>query len=112
MSTTCLNCHDSNEGGDNWAAVTIDNEKYLQHARDNGDQDLPRGMMDKAETELYGAPFSSTDGSDGVCVGCHNDRSGNVNNCSTRWKEHLTEGYVAQSAWETVAELLGGTCGW
>jgi hypothetical protein len=71
-------------------------------------------MMDKAETELYGAPFGSADGSTGVCLSCHGDESDEVNECDDEWKLHLTEGRVAQSTWETVtaARTGGGTCGW
>ena len=71
--------------------------------------------MDKAETELFGAPFSSTDGTDGVCLGCHDDKSGDLmctGEKGTEWKLHLTEGRVAQSTWETVAKATGNTCGW
>jgi hypothetical protein len=70
-------------------------------------------MMDKAETELYGAPFSSTDGSDGACLGCHGNEANGVNCNDTEWKLHLSEGRVAVSTWETVSLVrTGSTCGW
>jgi hypothetical protein len=119
LTSTCLNCHGVQ--GTNWSDVAIDNEAYMEHASSGNNKDLPRSMMDKAETELYGAVFSSTDGSDGACQGCHGDESGNVNCGSTEWKQHLTEGRVAQSTWEHVTDTLLGdgdpntppeTCGW
>ena len=109
LTSTCLNCHGVQ--GNNWGDVDIGNEKYMDHAESGNSKDLPRSMMDKAETELYGAVFSSTDGSDGACLGCHGNRANNIS-CNNAWKEHLTEGRVAQSTWETVAEATGNTCGW
>ena len=111
LTTTCLNCHGVQ--GNNWDDVVVDNEKYTEHAASGESKDLPRSMMDKAETELYGAVFSSTDGSDGACLGCHGDESSNVSCNDTEWKEHLTEGRVAESTWETVSiAQTGSTCGW
>jgi hypothetical protein len=117
LTTTCLNCH--NDRSDE---VAIDNGSYLDHAMSGSNQDLPRGMMDKAETELFGAPFSSTDGSDGVCLGCHGneveEQPNDVSSCDNVWKLHLTEGRVAQSTWEIVTDAQvnpgtpGDTCGW
>ena len=51
-----------------------------------------------------------------VCRGCHGDESDEVQ-CSgsdgRRWKQHLTEGRVAESTWETVSVAqTGSTCGW
>jgi len=115
LTSTCLNCHGVQ--GNNWSDVAVDNESYMEHASSNN-KDLPRSMMDKAETELYGAVFGTTDGSDGACQGCHGDEvedpDNGVSNCSDEWKRHLTEGRVAQSTWETATSVqtAGGTCGW
>jgi hypothetical protein len=111
LTTTCLNCHKVQ--GDNWNDVDISNEEYLEHAMAGPKQDLPRSMMDKAETELFGAPFSSTDGSDGVCLGCHRNEANSVSCNDREWKLHLSEGRVAESTWETVSlARTGSTCGW
>jgi hypothetical protein len=109
LTSTCLNCHGVQ--GNGWSEVNDRESSYTNHAWQRG---VPRSMMDKAETELYGAPFSSPDGSTGVCLSCHGNESNEVSDCSTEWKLHLTQGRVAQSTWETVtaAQTGGGTCGW
>ncbi len=85
----------------------------MEHAESGNNKDLPRSMMDKAEIELYGAVFGTTDGSDGACQGCHGDESNNVSCGDTEWKLHLTEGRVAESTWETASVAqTGSTCGW
>jgi hypothetical protein len=111
LTSTCLNCHDVQ--GTDWSDVQLDNEDYMEHASSSSNKDIPRSMMDKAETELYGAPFSSTDGSDGACLGCHGNEANGVNCNDTEWKLHLSEGRVAVSTWETVSLVrTGSTCGW
>ena len=121
LNSTCQNCHGVNGEDDrnlnstpaDWDEVRDDHGSYLVHAMDDEDKDLPRGMMDKAEIEVSGAVFSSTDGSDGVCLGCHGDESDEVSCGDTEWKQHLTEGRVAESTWETVSVAqTGSTCGW
>jgi hypothetical protein len=48
-----------------------------------------------------------------VCLQCHNDRTNKLNCGSTRWKNHLIEGRVAESVWEHVSTAVAGsTCGW
>jgi hypothetical protein len=60
-----------------------------------------------------GAVFDSTDGSDGVCLGCHADESTNVACSNQKWMQHLTKGRVSESVWETVSEAqTGSLCGW
>jgi hypothetical protein len=111
LDSTCQNCHGVQ--GDNWSDVNVNNESYMEHASSGSNKDLPRSMMDKAETELYGAPFGTTDGSDGACQGCHGDESNNVSCADNEWKLHLTEGRVAESTWETASVAqTGTTCGW
>jgi mono/diheme cytochrome c family protein len=113
LTSTCLNCHGVKGNNPAWKKVRQDNEDYMEHASSDIEKDLPRSMMDKAETELYGAPFSTTDGSDGACQGCHGDDSDNVSCSDTEWKLHLTEGRVAESTWETASiAQTGSTCGW
>jgi hypothetical protein len=125
LNTTCQNCHGVNGYGGpgfnpnsvpgDWTLVAIPgsaSEDYLGHAN-NGR--TSRQMMDKAETLVNGAPFGSTNGSDGVCVGCHVDftSGGTSLSCSTGWKQHLTQGRVSQSVWEHVSETTAGSlCGW
>ena len=108
LDTTCQNCHGVQ--GTNWSEVNIDNGTYMEHASRNN----PRGsrqMMDKAEIELTGAVFTSTDGSDGACLGCHGDESGNVSCTNGEWLNHLTEGRVAAEAFEHASTAqTGGTC--
>ncbi len=111
LTSTCLNCHGVQ--GNNWDEVNVNNEKYMDHAESGNNKDLPRSMMDKAETELYGAVFGTTDGSDGACQGCHDDKAGDVSCNDTEWLEHLTLGRVAESTWETASVAqTGSTCGW
>ncbi len=54
-----------------------------------------------------------------VCEGCHGDRSDEVSCNDREWKEHLSEGRVADKVWEHVSVLLtdqpaqdGTICGW
>ena len=75
--------------------------------------------MDKAEMLVTnGSVFGSTDGSDGVCLGCHGDESDelNTNGCNVdggTWMRHLTQGRVSESVWEQVSLAQTGTrCGW
>jgi len=111
LTSTCLNCHGVQ--GNNWSDVAIDNESYMNHAESGNNKDLPRSMMDKAEIELYGAVFGTTDGSDGACQGCHGNEANNVSCNDNEWKLHLTEGRVAESTWETASVAqTGSTCGW
>jgi mono/diheme cytochrome c family protein len=118
LNTTCQNCHgvngsssdpDTNSVPADWTAVADNDSTYLQHA----DIGLTsRQMMDKAETLVNGSVYGSTDGSDGVCLGCHVNRSTDVA-CNAGWREHLTQGRVAESVWEQVSiTRTGGTCGW
>ena len=44
---------------------------------------------------------------------CHSDNWNDVSCNSTKWKEHLPKGRVAQSVWEYVSQTkTGSTCGW
>jgi len=116
LTSTCLNCHGVQ--GNNWSEVNPRESSYTEHAW-KSEKDIPRSMMDKAETELYGAPFTSADGSTGVCLSCHGNavedqQNNGVKSCTNEWKLHLTQGRVAQSTWEHVTDVQtgGGTCGW
>ncbi len=112
LTSTCLNCHGVQ--GNNWSDVDPSTTSLHGSRCVRAITRTCRAvMMDKAETELYGAVFSSADGSDGVCLGCHGDESDEVSCGDTEWKLHLTEGRVAESTWETVSVAqTGSTCGW
>jgi hypothetical protein len=124
LNTTCQNCHGPNGvfGPKNpnsvpadWPKVASHTAAFLQHA-DNGY--TSRLMMDNAETLVNGAPYGTTDGSDGVCSGCHSDPTDSGAwptsvTCSTAFKEHLVNGRATEAAWETAATAqTGTTCGW
>jgi mono/diheme cytochrome c family protein len=119
LNTTCQNCHAVNGafGAKNpnsvpadWAAIASHETPFLQHA-DNGW--TSRLMMDEAESLVLGTPYSTTDGSDGVCTGCHADYSASVSCSSTAWKEHLVNGRATEAAWEAASMAqTGSTCGW
>ena len=124
LNTTCQNCHgvngvygpkNPNSTPAQWTKVAVPGTPsllYLGHAY-NGR--TSRQMMDKAETLVAGNVLGTSDGSDGVCVGCHANYSGSsgLANCSAVWKQHLTQGRVAESVWEDVSLLKSGTrCGW
>jgi hypothetical protein len=78
-------------------------------------------MMDKAEILVSGEVFGTTDGSDGVCVACHEDNKEYTTELHEEgcdlddglWRQHLTQGRVAESVWEKVSLAQTGTrCGW
>jgi len=108
LDTTCQNCHGVQ--GTNWSQVNVNNGTYMNHAA-RGNPRGSRNMMDKAEIELTGAVFSSTDGSDGACLGCHGDDSNNVSCTNGQWLDHMTLGRVAASTFEHVSvQQTGGSC--
>ena len=83
LNTTCQNCHgvngdfgssvvDTNSTPAQWTKVASHTETFLKHSM-NGF--TSRQMMDKAETLVNGSVTGTTDGSDGVCLGCHTDNS-------------------------------------
>lgn len=126
LNSTCQNCHgvngefggaaiDTNSTPAQWTKVASHEEGFLAHASFGF---TSRQMMDKAETLVLGSVYGSTDGSDGVCQGCHGDESGELNSdgCDVdggEWKRHLTQGRVAEAVWEQVSLAQTGTrCGW
>ena len=126
LNTTCQNCHGVNGefGASNintsstpadWTNVASHEEEFLEHAFAGL---TSRQMMDKAETLVLGEVYGTTDGSDGVCLGCHGDESGELasEGCDVEdgvWRMHLTQGRVAESVWEKVSLARTGTrCGW
>jgi cytochrome c5 len=120
LNTTCQNCHGPNGvfGPKNpssvpadWPKVASHTTPFLQHAQ-NGF--ASRAMMDKAETLVSGAPYSTTNGTDGVCTGCHVQFNGQASlTCSTAWKDHLVIGRATEAAWEAASTAqTGSTCGW
>jgi cytochrome c553 len=117
LDTTCQNCHGVQ--GANWSDVGPNNETYMRHAMRNP----PRGsrqMMDKAETELFGAPISNAgnnatqdNGTGGMCGTCHGNEGGNVSCTDNTWLDHLTEGRISEEAFVKVSLFrTGSTCGW
>jgi len=128
LNTTCQNCHgvngnfsvgaiNTNSTPAQWTNVSNASADYLAHAM-NGF--TSRQMMDNAEKLVNsGQVLGSTDGSDGVCLGCHTDNSPELNaeGCDLDneafWFQHLTQGRVAESVWEDVSLSQTGTrCGW
>jgi hypothetical protein len=104
----CRNCH-----GNFAPQISDSNTEWLIHAMVNR---TSRIAMDDAEIAEQGAVSGTTDGSDGVCLGCHGDESDEVS-CTgeeaEEWKRHLTEGRVAEAVWEQVShDVAGSTCGW
>jgi hypothetical protein len=113
----CENCH-----GDNAAAVDCGTLQWLKHSSQGR---VSRNVMDQVETlqldEVCGSESAAV-AMDTVCLGCHQqDRRDDVSCDRPKWKEHLTNGHVAQDVWEhvTVTQLDDGnpdtppeTCGW
>jgi PKD repeat protein len=105
LGDVCQNCH-----GDFSGDIAANNEEWAEHAWRNR---VSRGAMDAAETAATGDVLNSTDGTDGICLACHGPRTGGVANCTIGWKNHLIQGRVAESVWETVSVAQSGTtCGW
>ena len=81
---------------------------------------VSRTMMDKAEIEklghVHGDPAFENplaNNSSAICQGCHGSEVSNVSCGNTTWKQHLTQGRVAESVWVYVSQTLtGSTCGW
>jgi hypothetical protein len=116
LDGVCLNCHGVK--GTDWDVVTATNKKWIQHAYRGR---VSRSSMDKVEIFLNGAVSGAgTPGSGApddplttVCVQCHQDRTNKASCSSTRWKNHIIEGRVAEGVWENVSNyLLNDTCGW
>jgi mono/diheme cytochrome c family protein len=120
LNTTCQNCHgvdgafgssavNTNSVPADWTKVASHEPGFLQHSYWGF---TSRQMMDNAETLVSGSVDGTTDGSDGVCVGCHANFSAGLS-CTAGWRQHLTQGRVAESVWEQVSEMKTGTlCGW
>jgi hypothetical protein len=127
LNSSCQNCHgvngvfgsinvDTNSTPAQWTKVASSTEAFLSHSM-NGF--ASRQMMDKAEILVNGAVSGTNDGSDGVCLGCHTDNSAELNTegCDLDdepdWMQHLTQGRVAESAWETASQAQTmSNCGW
>jgi len=106
----CENCHGVK--GNNWDVVGEGNKKWVQHTYRNR---ASRSAMDKVELEIQGylSGAGATAPEDGVCQQCHRDRTNKLKCDSSKWKNHLLEGRVAESVWEDVStRLAGSTCGW
>ena len=122
LNSTCQNCHGVNGAfvppntsstPAQWTGVANHAANFLKHAS-VGKAYVSRQMMDKAETLVNGSVYGTTDGSDGVCVGCHADFTVTPGvSCTASWKQHLTQGRVAESVWEQVSnQRTGSLCGW
>jgi cytochrome c5 len=127
LNTTCQNCHgvngefgsgevNTNSKPAQWTKVANHEEGFLKHAMNGW---ASRQMMDKAEMLVNGSVSGTKDGSDGVCTGCHEDNSGELNaeGCDLddepTWFQHLSQGRVAESVWEQVSmDQTGTRCGW
>ncbi|RKZ69885.1 MAG: hypothetical protein DRQ44_02265, partial [Gammaproteobacteria bacterium] len=111
LDTTCQTCHGV-QGGNNWSdmgSFTNPDKKFMEHAMDGRGS---RTMMDKAEIERWGAAQTTTDGSDGVCVACHDpfdDKGASAVSCSNgEWLDHLTEGRSSADAFEIASRAQNG----
>jgi hypothetical protein len=128
LNTTCQNCHgvngeedsppNTNSTAADWTEVAEHEVEFLKHAYEGK---TSRQMMDKAEILVSGEVFGTTDGSDGVCVACHEDNKEYTTELHEEgcdlddglWRQHLTQGRVAESVWEKVSLAQTGTrCGW
>jgi hypothetical protein len=114
LDTTCQNCHGVQ--GLNWAdagSYANPDSKLMEHPMDGRGS---RQMLDKAEIELWGQAQTSTDGSDGVCVACHNafdDKGPGAVSCSNpEWLDHLTEGRSSADVFEAVSVVQTGASCW
>jgi len=122
LDSLCLNCHGVK--GNNWDVISSTNKKWIQHTYR---ERVSREAMDKAEIAVNGhvsgdpdpipeIGYNGEDPLNTVCVQCHRDRTSNLNCGSTKWKDHLITGRVAEKVWayvtETVTGVPGETCGW
>jgi hypothetical protein len=112
----CFNCHKYNTS--NATKVSATNDDWLEHTMTGR---ASRKIMDQVEVSLlghvsgdpaYGDPMRRN----GFCTECHKDRTNKKNQlaCSNlQWKQHITQGRVAEKVWEYVSTTqLGSTCGW
>jgi hypothetical protein len=108
LESTCQNCH-----GDESDEISASEEGYVTHADDGRTSRL---MMDKAENAELGHVLGAAPGAerDQLCTTCHEgeNRLGEVT-CTDEWREHLTQGRVAESVWEDVSlDETATRCGW
>jgi hypothetical protein len=101
LDTTCQNCHGDRRNS--MGSYTNANGTYARHAQNGRGS---RQMMDRAEIERWGAVLTSTDGSDGVCLECHGNRSNGVSCSNNAWLDHLTLGRVAAEVFEKISVSL------
>ena len=107
--SVCLNCHEDRSG-----SISSTNRKWTEHAKEGK---ISRQLMDKSEIEVLGhvAGGGGEDPLSTVCTSCHGDRTNTLSRkgCTTKWKNHLIEGRVAEPVWENVSLAFDGTtCGW
>ncbi len=109
----CENCHSVKCTNWDLLATASSNSKWIQHAYRGR---ASRNAMDKVELDKQG--YVSGDPAfevpeNTVCQQCHRDRTNKLSRSSTRWKNHLLEGRVAEVVWADVLNrFLGSTCGW
>jgi mono/diheme cytochrome c family protein len=117
LDSTCQNCHGANGFGppdDEWPDVSASEEGYLVHAMRGRTSRL---MMDKAEIALYGDVLGTGGAAElsQLCSTCHKNGKDKLDkvNCGVPWRQHLTQGRVAEVVWEDLSlAKTGGTCGW
>jgi len=106
----CTRCHEDRRG-----LISSTDRFWLDHA-DQGR--VSRDDMDKAELLQLGHVAGDPDAENPlttVCTSCHGNRAMHLarHGCTTRWKQHLTEGRASEAVWEYVSTLeTGSTCGW
>jgi len=125
--STCQNCHGNFAGGIGASPGQCEDPSsidqcYLGHA-DSGR--TSRLMMDKAEIAELGHILGAATLADGttpnpdvnterdaLCSACHEQELGDVE-CDDEWREHLTQGRVAESVWEDISfDETTTRCGW
>ena len=106
LDNLCQNCH-----GDERDEMSANDEEYLEHAMVGRTSRL---MMDKAEIAEFGHILGTGSNQElnQLCSACHGNELDEVV-CDSEWRQHLTQGRVAEVVWEEVSlDTTGTTCGW
>jgi hypothetical protein len=110
LDSVCQNCHGDERDEMRTSDGSYD-ETYLEHAMKGRTSRL---MMDKAEIAQFGHILGAEPGDERIalCTGCHDNKLDDVE-CDSEWREHLSQGRVAELVWEEVSlDETSSTCGW
>jgi hypothetical protein len=112
LEDVCLNCHGVK--GTDWDEISSTSKKWTEHTYRNR---VSRTSMTQAELNSPQGHVSGDPEFENplttVCVACHRDRTNKIACSSSKWKNHLIQGRVAEPVWEYVSEQeAGSTCGW